>query len=140
MGYACPVCSALQMDAEHLANHLAFSALIHEDEHEHWLNEHTPDWSAHGPEELTPAVAELADEVELPDDFEEGPDPSAVTDELSRSPPGAGPVEPATGLDDEVNSILAEARELTERRRRGTNTSDTTDKSENGDTSDGTGD
>ena len=64
MGYACPVCDEPQQDAEHLANHLAFQAMIHGDDHESWLDEHTPGWEAGGRDELAPRVAAAAEEAE----------------------------------------------------------------------------
>jgi hypothetical protein len=63
MGYACPVCEEPQQDAEHLANHLAFQAMTHADDHESWLDEHAPDWAIGGPADLAPRVADLAREV-----------------------------------------------------------------------------
>jgi hypothetical protein len=64
MGYACPVCDDPQQDAEHLANHLAFQALTHGDDHESWLDEHAPGWAEGGPTDLAPRLAELAEEAE----------------------------------------------------------------------------
>ena len=45
MGYACPVCEIPHQDATHLANHLAFTAMTHGDDHEAWLDDH-PDPAA----------------------------------------------------------------------------------------------
>jgi hypothetical protein len=39
MGYACPVCETPQQDAAHLADHLAFTAIVHTDDHESWLED-----------------------------------------------------------------------------------------------------
>jgi hypothetical protein len=63
MGYACPVCDLPQHDAEHLANHLAMTALTHGDDHEAWLDDHAEGWSAESPETLGERVAPLAEEV-----------------------------------------------------------------------------
>ncbi|PSP70281.1 hypothetical protein BRC79_02495 [Halobacteriales archaeon QH_8_67_27] len=52
MGYACPVCDDPQADAEHLANHLAFTAMLRGDGHEAWLDDHVDDWADLAPEEL----------------------------------------------------------------------------------------
>ena len=38
MGYACPVCEDPQSDATHLANHLAFTAMLRGGEHGEWLD------------------------------------------------------------------------------------------------------
>lgn len=63
MGYACPVCDHPQHDAEHLANHLAMTALTHADDHEDWLDDHVAGWSEESPETLGDRVAPLAEEV-----------------------------------------------------------------------------
>lgn len=70
MGYACPVCGDPQADAEHLANHIAFTAMLGNDRHEAWLDEHAPDWETAGPEELAERVVEHAETVEFPRVFE----------------------------------------------------------------------
>ncbi len=126
MGYACPVCAAPQADAEHLANHLAFSALLHGDDHERWLDEHVSDWSARGPEALAPTVASEADEIDLPAD-ESVPEPES--DRWTDTPPesqhpapptsAVGSTQPQPAHDEEISRVLAEARELTERRQGG---------------------
>lgn len=71
MGYACPVCDDPQQDAEHLANHLAFQALTHGDDHETWLDEHTSGWAEGGPADLAPRLEELASEAEYEVVFED---------------------------------------------------------------------
>ena len=70
MGYACPVCDDPQQDTEHLANHLAFQALTHGDDHEAWLDEHAPGWAEGGPADLAPRLAGLAEEAEYEAVFE----------------------------------------------------------------------
>lgn len=74
MGYACPVCEDPQMDAEHLANHLAISAVLGREDHEAWLDEHAPGWDDQGPDELGPRVADHAVEREFPQVFEDTTD------------------------------------------------------------------
>lgn len=120
MGYACPVCETPQQDAEHLANHLAFTAILHEDDHESWLDERVPDWSDRSPDELAPAVAEHVSETEYDAVFEDttddghhshghGHDPDVdVPDHAHTSRGGSG-----GDLDPETREILAEARDLT---------------------------
>ncbi len=71
MGYSCPVCSDPQADAHHLANHLAFTALVRGGDHEAWLDEHVPDWESMDEESLAPAVTEHAEETEYPQVFED---------------------------------------------------------------------
>jgi hypothetical protein len=71
MGYRCPVCGDPQADGVHLANHLAFTAMVRGGEHEDWLDEHVPDWAARGEDGLAAAVTELADSAEYPQVFED---------------------------------------------------------------------
>lgn len=71
MGYACPVCEDPQADAGHLANHLAFTALLHEGAHADWLDAHVPDWADHDEDALAEAVVEHATETEYPQVFED---------------------------------------------------------------------
>ena len=71
MGYACPVCDDPQVDARHLANHLAFTAILGDDEHEAWLDEHAPDWADEWEQELADRVSEFAEEDEYPQVFED---------------------------------------------------------------------
>ena len=126
MGFACPVCEIPQQDATHLANHLAFTAMVHGDEHEAWLDEHVDDWSAHGEEELAPKVAELAEETDYEKVFEdtvhdhghgdhdhdhrqpgvEGTRPAGIDPEAAAAA-GAGT------LDEEARDVLEEARAMT---------------------------
>ncbi|MFB6073597.1 MAG: DUF5810 domain-containing protein [Haloarculaceae archaeon] len=65
MGYACPVCEIPQPDAVHLANHVAFSALTGDDDHEAWLDERVPDWGQMGEDDLAPLVAERAEKRDV---------------------------------------------------------------------------
>lgn len=89
MGYECPVCATPQADARHLANHMAFTALLGDDEHEAWLDEHAPEWDEAGDAELAPRIAEHAPEAEFSQVFEdtagglEGADPSDPPEERS---------------------------------------------------------
>jgi hypothetical protein len=72
MGYACPVCGDPQADAEHLANHLAFSAMLRDaDGHESWLDEHVPDWADRDETGLADAVTDHAEPTEFPQVFED---------------------------------------------------------------------
>jgi hypothetical protein len=64
MGYACPVCDVSQHDAEHLANHLAVTALTHGGDHEGWLDDHAPGWVEESPASLGDRVASYADETD----------------------------------------------------------------------------
>ncbi|MGM0605687.1 MAG: DUF5810 domain-containing protein [Halobacteriota archaeon] len=72
MGYACPVCEVPQRDAEHLANHLAVTALLHEgDEHEAWLESNVDGWEGMRPADLADRVADLATETDFEEVFED---------------------------------------------------------------------
>ncbi|UPW02215.1 DUF5810 domain-containing protein [Halorussus gelatinilyticus] len=132
MGYACPVCETPQSDAEHLANHLAFTAMLGDDDHEEWLDDHAPGWSDDGEDELAERVEEYAKEVGFPQVFEDtthdhaGDEPQGgelFEDELERAnSQGRGSMASGTGagaagtgsLDGDAQSILQEAREMTE--------------------------
>ncbi|UWG46881.1 Uncharacterized protein HSRCO_0586 [Halanaeroarchaeum sp. HSR-CO] len=106
MGYACPVCEEPQVDAEHLANHLAFTAMIHGDGHESWLDERVEDWGAMNPETLGPLVAEHAETVDV-----DAPEP-----EHDHGTRGSAAIEQRTNLDAmsaDDRAVLEEARELT---------------------------
>lgn len=71
MGYACPVCDDPQSDARHLANHLAFTAILGDEDHEAWLDEHAPGWADDGEQALAERVAEHAEQREYPQLFED---------------------------------------------------------------------
>ena len=74
MGYACPVCSDPQADRGHLANHLAFTAMLGDDDHEAWLDEHAPEWGEMSEAELAGIVADNVEETEFPQLFEDTAD------------------------------------------------------------------
>jgi hypothetical protein len=74
MGYACPVCGDPQRDAEHLANHLAFTAMLGHEDHEAWLDDHASEWESLDPETLGARVTEYAPEEEFPQLFEDTTD------------------------------------------------------------------
>ncbi len=124
MGYACPVCETPHPDGEHLANHLAFTAVLGRTDHEEWLDDHAPDWGEMGPEELSAQVVEAVPETEFPQVFDDttggdgghghghGADPAPTLEEEIASGPnargyGRGDV---TAPDD----VLREARRMTE--------------------------
>ncbi|PSQ04670.1 hypothetical protein BRC97_10600 [Halobacteriales archaeon QS_6_71_20] len=128
MGYACPVCETPQRDGEHLANHLAFTAMLHGDAHEDWLDEHVDDWGGRTPAELAGDVTERATEAEYDEVFEDTTgsdgehgrghdhDADAGTDRRGGRPDVAGGAggRAGTAADETVESVLAEARDLTE--------------------------
>lgn len=107
MGYACPVCEEPQFDAEHLANHLAFTAILRGEAHEEWLDDHVPDWGEQSPETLGSVVADRAVEVDV----------DVPEEDLDRSwepPVGRDPYGNQMGeLSEDDRAILSEARELT---------------------------
>jgi hypothetical protein len=140
MGYACPVCGDPQADDEHLANHLAFTAMLGDEAHEEWLAEHAPDWDEHDADRLAATATDHAEEVDFPQVFEDttsdhdhdddrsgalfddeartggGFDAAAARDRASQ---GRNPE-----LEAEAQDIMAEARELTERMREEANDGD----------------
>ncbi|QSG03843.1 DUF5810 domain-containing protein [Natranaeroarchaeum sulfidigenes] len=118
MGYACPVCEAPQADGEHLANHLAITAIMGREGHEEWLDEHAPEWEDSTRSELAEAVVEHVPETEFPQLFEDttdghghgGQSGATLEQEMARQTAGRG----RGDLTDETRDVLAEARELTE--------------------------
>lgn len=108
MGYACPVCDEPQVDAEHLANHLAFTAILRSSDHEAWLEETVPDWTESGPEELGPEVAEHAEEVEMEIDDAEMESFEGRVGNHARQRRGG-----EDRLSDHDRAVLEEAREMT---------------------------
>lgn len=125
MGYACPVCSDPQADAKHLANHLAFTALVRGGDHEAWLDERVPGWAERGEDDLADAVVDYAEEEEFPQVFEDTTGAGEHDHERSgklfeddrrggrQQPPGRQPAGRVS--DEETATIVEEARELTER-------------------------
>jgi hypothetical protein len=124
MGYACPVCETPQQDAEHLANHLAFTAMLHGDAHEAWLDDHVPEWAEAGAADLAPVVADHAEETTYEAVFEDTVHTHDHDDgQGAERPPVDGGVDVAgrggagTGLDadldEDARSALAAAREMT---------------------------
>ena len=74
MGYACPVCGDPQADGSHLANHLAFTAMLGDDGHEEWLDDHVPGWGDMGEAALAEVVVDHAPETAFPQVFEDTAD------------------------------------------------------------------
>ena len=71
MGYRCPVCDTPQRDAGHLADHLAFTAMLRGEDHEEWLDERVTDWEELGTETLAERVVGYAPEAEFEAVFED---------------------------------------------------------------------
>ncbi|SDX73082.1 DUF5810 domain-containing protein [Halopenitus persicus] len=130
MGYACPVCETPQRDGEHLAHHLAFTAMLHGGDHEEWLAEHAPEWADREPEELAADVVEHADEAEYHEVFEDtvhdrgrpdvgrggtgaghGHDHGHEHERTHATAAGSDP----SAFDEETQAALEEARDLTRR-------------------------
>jgi len=119
MGYECPVCGVEEADGEHLANHLAFTALVRGGDHESWLDETVPDWEDRDPESLAADVTEHAAETET----------ETVTEPHGHEMPAverSGDAE----LSGEAAAILDEAQELTEQLHESTLTGPEDDDSE----------
>lgn len=127
MGYACPVCGVPQRDGEHLANHLAFTAMLREDAHETWLDEHVSGWGEETPAELAERVTEHAEETEYDEVFEDTTGGNGTHDDAhdhthgfdSEPGPDRGPASNFEGMaqgvaDEAVESVLQEAQDLTE--------------------------
>jgi hypothetical protein len=127
MGYVCPVCEDPQADGHHLANHLAFTAMLGDDAHEAWLDDHAPEWADADP-------AALADDSQGSHsadgrdhghrhgdtrDHDHGGSASLAGDDVPTG--GVADVTDTLASDDDrsVEAVLAEARSLTRTRRAG---------------------
>jgi len=105
MGYECPVCGVEEADDEHLANHVAFTALVRGGDHEAWLDDHVPDWAERDPDSLAPEVTPHATETES----EPATEPHGHDHDVP-SVERTGQADVPGAPDD----VLEEARELTE--------------------------
>jgi hypothetical protein len=120
MGYRCPVCEHPQSDADHLANHIAFTALARGGGHEEWLDAHVPDWGDLDPASLGERVTEHAEEAGFPQVFD---DITSDTDrDHGRHDSARGDLSleearsrTAGAVSDDCEEVLEEARELTRR-------------------------
>ncbi len=135
MGYRCPVCGDPQADDVHLANHLAFTALVRGGDHEAWLDEHVPDWGMMGESTLAPRVSDRAEPAEYPAVFEDTTDGGREHDHEGSSHSHTSETLPETAdlsaggpTDEETRAVLDRARELTRQRR-----ADAADDAPNGD-------
>ena len=140
MGYACPVCEDPQSDATHLANHLAFTAMLRGGEHGEWLDDHVPGWGDLDETELGERVAEHAEETAFPQVFEDTTDRGPGShghdhdhgegghSHADSHGTGGGHTDPGDlpagadafadeALDEEAREAIAEAREMTRKRR-----------------------
>jgi hypothetical protein len=118
MGYACPVCDAPQRDADHLANHLAITAVVHGEDHEAWLDEHAPGWADAGAAELGERVTPLAEPAQYDEVFEDTVHGHVGGENHDHGRPSvdSARASPVPDDDDEVTrAALAEAREMTRR-------------------------
>ncbi|MFB6111230.1 MAG: DUF5810 domain-containing protein [Halobacteriaceae archaeon] len=117
-GYRCPVCEAPQPDLEHLANHLAFTAMLGDERHETWLDEHTPEWAELAPAGLGEVLSDRVEAVDIDGvgtsrdgqngaDFGESDRPDVDVESASQGP-STDTVDPVTA------AALEEARALTE--------------------------
>ncbi len=117
MGYACPVCDAPQADGEHLANHVAFTAMLHGDEHADFLDARVDGWEEKTPPELALELLPHADEAEYDEVFEdttEGAGMGAAPPE-GDGPPDLDALADDDTLDAETERVIEEARKLFER-------------------------
>lgn len=108
MGYECPVCGSEEADGEHLANHLAFTAMVRGGDHEDWLDDHVPDWGERDPDSLAPEVTPHATETESEPAQEHDHEMPASGDARASERSGQ------SDLSGEAADVLEEARELTQ--------------------------
>lgn len=124
MGFACPVCETPQADLEHLANHLAITAMLGRDDHAAWLDDHDPEWADRSPEALGAAIEDDVEAVETESTTGETSGERAHDHDEPR-PGDLFDDESGTGIEHsgrergaangEASQILEEAREMTER-------------------------
>jgi len=113
MAYLCPVCEEPQVDAGHLANHVAFTAVIRGGAHENWLDEHVPGWGENDEDKLAERLLDL-DSVEATDHPIDASDDQDGGHGHQHEPAvGRGPVRDSGGLDADAQRILDDAQELT---------------------------
>ena len=124
MGYACPVCEAPQADGEHLANHLAFTAMLHDDDaHADFLDARVEDWEEKTPPELAAELVRHADSADYDAVFEDTTDDAGMGHDEAPAHPGGPPpadAEPVPDLDglesdvidDETRRAIEEADKL----------------------------
>lgn len=127
MGYACPVCGVDQPDGEHLANHMAFTAMLRSDDHEDWLDDRVPHWPDMNPESLAPEITPHASETETELVTDDGRHPHGMEGEMADHG-GYG----RESLSSDQQAVFDEAQALT-RQMYGLDETDT-------DAADGTGD
>jgi hypothetical protein len=106
MGYVCPICEIPQQDETHLANHLAFAAMLGNADHEEWLDEYVPEWEEMGPEDLGERVSTFAPEQELETVFEDTTQPPRFEDSVPRQ-------RGRQAMGGEVSEVIAEAEAMT---------------------------
>ena len=113
MGYRCPACDVPQADGEHLANHLALTALTRGGEHVEWLDEHAPGWGDDSPPELAERVVEHAPETDDEPSTHAHRDPDLPDSAVGRAEKGRSTQFDGV-VDAAVEDVLDEARSLTE--------------------------
>jgi hypothetical protein len=123
MGYACPVCTTPQADDVHLANHLAFTALTGDSDHEAWLDDHVDVWDQLGPSELAVEVTDHAEKTEFPQMFEA----SGHEKHTHNTQDIPNTAHTDRSLSDADEAVLSEARELTEQMRESSSREDETE-------------
>lgn len=112
MGYACPVCEVPQQDGEHLANHLAFTAMLRAGPHETWLDDHVDGWESADPSELATRVTPHAESADYDAVFD---DTTHDHPDVSHQP-GHGAPDAGRGPD-LADDVYREARRLTDQMR-----------------------
>lgn len=112
MTVECPVCDGPHPDGVHLANHLAFTAIGGERDHEAWLDEHVPDWGSMDPTTLGRRLVEGTDHpVGAGDDGSEDLHDQSGTVEPRGSEP-ASPIHGVGAAEAVAGDVLEEARAL----------------------------
>lgn len=112
MTVECPVCGGPHPDGVHLANHLAFTAIGGERDHESWLEEHVPDWGSMDPTTLGRRLVEGTDHPVGADDDDGGVPGQQSGIGEPRGSERASPVHGSVAADAVAGDVLEEARAL----------------------------
>lgn len=107
-GYECPVCALPQQDPVHLANHMAMTAILHEDDHHEWLDDTVPEWDTQAPSTLADAIIPHATKTTYPSVFEDTTDTTTPHDHEHAPPTSAS----LTERDATTARVIERAREM----------------------------
>ena len=112
-----------------MANHLAMTAMLHGEDHEAWLDERVAEWGEYTPPELAAKIVDDAEAIDYEEATAEDAEIEIPTDDghdHEHDHTGTHPTEeiadpgevPDSGfIDEAAEQAVAEAREMTRKRR-----------------------